>query len=50
MGIVPYLLVTSQQLLLSSMATPGLPSLPDQLTPDEEETYLTKVGHIAKQL
>ena len=50
MGIVLYLLATSQQPLLPSMAVPGLPSLPDQLTPDEEETYLTKVSHIAKWL
>ena len=32
------------------MAIPGLPSLPDQPTPDEEETYLTKVSYMAEQL
>ena len=32
------------------MAIPGLLSLPDQLTSDEEETYLTKVSHIVEQL
>ena len=49
-GIAPYLLATSRQPLLPSMAIPGLPSLPDQPTPDEEETYLTKVSHIVEQL
>ena len=32
------------------MAIPGLPSLPDQLTLDEEETYLTEVSCIVEQL
>ena len=32
------------------MAIPGLPSLPDQPTLDEEEMYLTKVSHIIKWL
>ena len=50
MGVMPYLLETSQQPLLPSMAIPGLPSLPDQPTPDEEETYLTKVSHIVEWL
>ena len=34
-GIMPYLLVTGRQPLLPSIAIPGLPSLPDQPTPDE---------------
>ena len=50
MGIVPYLLATGQQLLLPSITVPGLPSLPDQLTPDEEETYLAEVSRIVEQL
>ena len=49
-GIMPYLLVTGRQPLLLSIAVPGLPSLPDQLTPDEEETYLAKVSRIVEQL
>ena len=49
-GIAPYLLATGRQPLLLSIAIPGLPSLPDQLTPDKEETYLTKVSHIMEQL
>ena len=32
------------------MAIPGLPSLPKQLTPNEEEAYLAKVSHIIEQL
>ena len=32
------------------MTIPGLLSLPDQPTLDEEETYLTKVSHIVEQL
>ena len=32
------------------MAIPGLPSLPDQPTSDEEEAYLTKVSSIIEQL
>ena len=32
------------------MAIPGLPSLPDQPTPDEEETYLAKVSRIVERL
>ena len=50
MGIAPYLLATSQQPLLPSMAIPGLPSLPDQMTPDEEEMYLTEVSCIFERL
>ena len=34
--------------LLPSIAIPGLPSLPDQLTLDEEEAYLAKVSHITE--
>ena len=49
-GTVPYLLATSQQLLLPSIAIPGLPSLPDQPTLDKEETYLIEVSHITEQL
>ena len=45
-----YLLATGRQPLLPSMAIPGLPSLPDQPTPDEEEAYLAKVSHITKWL
>ena len=50
MGIVPYLLATSQLPLLPSMAIPGLPSLPNQPTPDKEETYLAEVSHIVEWL
>ena len=50
MDIAPFLLATGQQPLLPSMAIPGLLSLPDQLTSDEEKAYLTKVGHIVEQL
>ena len=32
------------------MAIPGLPSLAEQLTLDEEEAYRTKVRNIIKQL
>ena len=49
-GVTPYLLATSQQLLLPSIAVPGLPSLPDQPMPDEEEMYLAKVSRIVEQL
>ena len=49
-GIVPFLLATSQQPLLPSIAIPGLPSLPDQPTPDEEEMYLAKVSRIVEWL
>ena len=48
MGIMLYLLATGQQPLLLSIAIPGLPSLPDQPTPDEEETYLAKVSSIVE--
>ena len=50
MGVVPFLLAMGQQPLLPSMAIPGLPSLPVQLTPDEEEAYLAKVSHIIERL
>ena len=50
MGVALYLLATSRQPLLPSIAIPGLPSLPDQPTPDEEETYLAKVSRIVQQL
>ena len=49
-GIALYLLATGQQPLLPSMAIPGLPSLPDQLTWDEEEAYLAEVSCIIEQL
>ena len=49
-GVVPYLLATGRQPLLPSMAIPGLPSLPDQPTPDEEVTYLAEVSHIIEWL
>ena len=50
MGIAPYLLVTGRQLLLPSIAIPGLLSLPDQPTPDEEEIYLAEVSCIGEWL
>ena len=50
MGVVPYLLATSQQPLLPSMSIPGLLSLPDQPTPDEEETYLAEISCIIERL
>ena len=49
-GVAPYLLVTGQQQLLPSITVPGLPSLPDQLTPDEEETYLADISRIIERL
>ena len=50
MGITLFLLAFSQQPLLPSLAIPGLPSLPDQPTLDEEEAYLTKASHIIEWL
>ena len=50
MGIMLYLLTTSQQPLLPSMAVQELPSLPNQLTPVEEEAYLAEVSCIMEQL
>ena len=47
---MPYLLVTGQQPLLLSITIPGLLSLPDQPTPDEEEMYLAEVSRIVEQL
>ena len=49
-GVAPFLLATGQQPLLPSMAIPGLLSLPDQPTLDEEETYLAKVSCIVEWL
>ena len=49
-GVAPFLLALGQQPLLLSMAIPGLLSLPNQPTPDEEETYLAEVSHIIKWL
>ena len=46
MGVAPFLLATGHQPLLPSLAIPGLPSLPDQPTPDEEEAYLAEVSCI----
>ena len=48
--IAPYLLATGQQPLLPSMAVPGLLSLPDQPTLDEEETYLAEFSCIVEWL
>ena len=45
-GIMLFLLATGCQPLLPSMAIPGVPSLPDQPTPDEKEAYLAKVSYI----
>ena len=50
MGVAPYLLVTGQQLLLPSIAIPGLPSLPDQPMLDEEEAYFANVSRIVEWL
>ena len=50
MGVAPFLLATGQQPLLPSIAIPGLPSLPDQPMPDEEETYLADISRIVEQL
>ena len=47
---MPYLLATDRQPLLPSIAVPGLLSLPNQPTPDEEEIYLAEVSHIIEQL
>ena len=49
-GIMPYLLATGRQPLLPSIAVPGLPSLPDQPTPDEEEVYLANISRIINWL
>ena len=49
-GIAPYLLVMGQQPLLPSITVPGLPSLPDQPTPDKEEAYLTDISRIVEWL
>ena len=46
MGVAQFLLVMGRQPLLPSIAIPGLPSLPNQLTLDEEEAYLSKVSRI----
>ena len=45
-SVVLFLLAMGCQPLLPSMAISGLPSLPKQLTPDEEEAYLAKISHI----
>ena len=50
MGIVLFLLAKGYQPLLPSLAIPGLPSLPDQMTLDKEEAYLTKVSCISTWL
>ena len=50
MGITPFLLAIGHQLLLPSMAIPGLPYLPNQHTLDKEEAYLAKVSYINAQL
>ena len=50
MGIMPFLLAMGQQPLLPGMAIPGLPSLPDQPTPDKEDAYLTELSHIVEWL
>ena len=49
-GVAPYLLTTGQQPLLLSIAVPGLPSLPDQPIPDEEETYFADISRIIERL
>ena len=49
-GIMPYLLVTGRQPLLPSIAVPGLPSLPDQPMPDEEEAYFADISRIVERL
>ena len=37
-------------MLLPSITIPGLPSLPNQPTPDKEKTYLAEVSHIVEWL
>ena len=49
-GITLYLLATGQQPLLPTIAVLGLPSLPDQQMPDEEETYLADISRIIEWL
>ena len=49
-GVVPFLLAMGHQLLIPSMAIPRLPTLQNQLTPDEEEAYFAIVSHIIVQL
>ena len=36
--------------IATNLVVPGMPSMPNQLTPDEEKAYLTKVSRIAIQL
>ena len=50
MGVVPYLLATGRQPLLPSIAVPGLPALPDQPTPDEEQAYFADISRIVERL
>ena len=50
MDIMLFILDTGQQLLLLSMAISGVPFLPNQLAPDEEEAHLTEVNCIVEQL
>ena len=40
----------NQYTMLTCKVIPGLPSLPDQPTPDEEEKYLAEVSHIVEWL
>ena len=46
LALLPFLLAVGCQPLLLSMAFPGLPSVPNQLTPDQEEAHLTEVSYI----
>ena len=46
MDVALFLLAMGHQALLPSLAIPGLSSLPDQLTPDEQEAYFAKVSRI----
>ena len=50
MGIMLFHLDMGHQPLIPSMAIAGLTFLPNQLTPDQEETYLTEVSCIFEWL
>ena len=50
MGIVLFLLAVGCQPLLPSLAIPRLPLLPNHLTLDKEEAFLTEVSNVVTWL